>query len=287
MSQEDESHGNDERAIDAGLWLPLSGLEAGFGAYRPKRDDDLLGRKFDIVQDDGVRMVFEINRKGRMCWSSSEESRALGSGAAEACTLADGLHVVMCHDEDHPDRAVVLIVDERMNATLFVTTYAGGDDVPGREPGTTSVTQTFRTGSVEGAPRGTTAFSRSTDLVGRRAIWSYSPGHVYEHTYLNPHWYTWQCLVGPEKAQADTDLCTVIRLMDGFFLFAWREKVIPCAAVTVADHRDPRRLRSVGMLFGPRPDSSVHSDATCFTFGGWGRLLSYTPYPADADPAAM
>ena len=100
--------------------------------------------------------------------------------------------------------------------------------------------------------------------------------------YLSPQWYTWQCLAGPERGLADTDEQTTYQLRPGIYVFAWREKVIPCAAVTVADHRDLRDMRSHGVLFGLDETGQV---ATHFTFGAFGRLLSNTTHPSELDPA--
>ncbi|MCR1161185.1 hypothetical protein NEK97_06925 [Paenarthrobacter sp. UW852] len=68
--------------------------------------------------------------------------------------------------------------------------------------------------------------------------------------YLSPTWYTWQCLAGPERGLADTDSNTVFEIRPGIFVFTWREKVIPCGSVTIADHRHPNAIRSHGSLFG-------------------------------------
>ncbi len=110
----------------------------------------------------------------------------------------------------------------------------------------------------------------------------YSAEHAYEHVYLSPLWYTWQCLAGPERGQADTDENTVYTIRPGIHVFAWREKVIPCAAVTIADHRDAKALRSHGVLFGLDETGAV---PTHFTFGAHGRLLSNTVHPQPYDPA--
>ena len=53
-------------------------------------------------------------------------------------------------------------------------------------------------------------------------------------------------------------------------------------AVTIADHRDVRNLRSHGMLYGL---DATGEAALQFTFGAYGRLLSSTVHPEQFDPA--
>lgn len=110
----------------------------------------------------------------------------------------------------------------------------------------------------------------------------YSSAHAYEHVYLSPHWYSWQCLAGPEQGLADTDENTAWRVRAGIYVFTWREKVIPCGSVTIADHRDQKALRSHGVLFG---QDESGSGVTHFSFGAHGRLLSNTAHPVEYDPS--
>ncbi|MHA6804546.1 MoaF C-terminal domain-containing protein [Salinifilum ghardaiensis] len=91
-----------------------------------------------------------------------------------------------------------------------------------------------------------------------------------------------ECLAGPEKGLADTDEHTSYEIRPGIDLFAWREKVVPCASVTVADHHHPHRMRSHGALFGLDETGTLPVQ---FTFGAYGRLLSNTVHPHDVDPA--
>ena len=85
------------------------------------------------------------------------------------------------------------------------------------------------------------------ELVGKRVQYVYSRTEAYEHIYLNENLYTWQCLRGSEKGLADTDRCHYRKIGDEFYLFVWREKVIPTLGVVLVDWR---LKRSNGKLFG-------------------------------------
>ncbi|MGH8960821.1 MAG: MoaF C-terminal domain-containing protein [Jatrophihabitantaceae bacterium] len=258
---------------DTSTWLPLDGLAAGFDANKAVPSTDLVGRRI-TVSATGEPVTEYMFAADEVVWTRSGSRRA---ERYEAFAVDRGLYFVQLHPAPDADAATSLVLDLDAGRALSVVTSIGAA-VPGR----TRVRQSFRAGVIEGIQHSGHAIVATTELSGRRALWIYSDEHAYEHVYLSPQWYTWQCLAGPEKGLADTDENTVYVLRPGIYLFAWREKVVPCAAVTVADHRDLRRMRSHGALFGldgsgRRP---VH-----FTFGAFGRLLSTTAHPADLDPA--
>ncbi|ONI76042.1 molybdenum cofactor biosynthesis protein MoaF [Actinosynnema sp. ALI-1.44] len=256
---------------DTSTWLPLEGLAPGFDAYKAPAVDDLDGRTFTIDDDGDTGAPARTAR-----FSGSDVEWDGATAACETFLADDDLYYVQFHAAADPREAVSLFLDVRDGRTLVVTTRIN-------DSGTPRVTQEFRPGTISGAAVRGAAIAPSTTLIGRRAMWVYSEDHAYEHVYLSPHWYTWQCLAGPERGLADTDENSVYQVRPGIYVFTWREKVIPCAAVTIADHRDARALRSHGALFG-LDESGEHP--THFTFGAHGRLLSTTVHPDALDPAS-
>ena len=251
---------------DTSTWLPLDGLAPGFDANKAAPSTALVDQVVTIGDDLGNATIYRFT------------TDTVNSVADyEAFDAADGLVYAQFHDADRPTEAVSLFLDLHSGRTLSVLSTIG-DPTPGR----TRVRQAFVPGRIEGMTVSGPAPAPTTALIGRRVMWVYSTEHAYEHVYLSPQWYTWQCLAGPERGLADTDEQTTYQLRPGIYVFAWREKVIPCAAVTVADHRDLRDMRSHGVLFGLDETGQV---ATHFTFGAFGRLLSNTTHPSELDPA--
>lgn len=252
---------------DTSTWLPLDGLEAGFDANRAPHSEALAGGTYTVLLEDGTRISHEFGQR-TVHWKHSGKGES-GEDPYEAFEVDTGLYYVQFQHTHDAKQAVSLVLDLTGGHALAVLSTIG--DTAQRP---TVVTQRFDVGTIEGIEPSGTAPAPSTDLLGRRMLWKYSPAHSYEHIYLTERWYTFHCLSGPEAGLADTDACTYYRLRPGIYLFAWREKVVPCAAVTVADHRD---LRSHGALFGLHEDltQTVH-----FTFGAYGRLLSNTVYPS-------
>ncbi|WP_223694992.1 molybdenum cofactor biosynthesis F family protein [Leifsonia poae] len=266
---------------DTSTWLPLDGLAPGFDANKAPHSSDLTGRTVTLVDERGTRIAHTF-AESRVEWSYQPGATdplpaSAGADDYEAFLVDTGLYFVQFHHESNPVEAVTVVLDLTAGRALSVV-QAIGDLLPG----TTAVRQLFVPSRIEGIETTGVEPARTRALIGRRVMWVYSPVHAYEHIYLSPQWYTWQCLAGPEKGLADTDENSVWEIRPGIYLFAWREKVIPCASVTIADHRNVRSIRSHGALFGLDETGTV---PTHFTFGAYGRLISTTVHPDPYDPA--
>lgn len=266
---------------DTSTWLPLDGLAPGFDGRKAELSNALSGRTFTVIDDHGARTRHSFDQ-GTVTRSSAP---AGGDGSVteeetdecEVIEVADELFYVQFHPRSQRLEAVTLILDLASGHTLSVISTLGQ-----AEPGRTAVQMSFTPGWIDGVEVRGSAPAPTQELIGRRVVWVYSDEHVYEHVYLSPHWYTWQCLAGPEQGLADTDANTVWQVRPGIYVFTWREKVIPCGSVTIADHRDQKAIRSHGVLFGWDESGTT---PTHFTFGARGRLLSNTVHPAEFDPA--
>lgn len=258
---------------DTRTWLPLDGLAPGFDAAKAELTDDLAGRTFTTVDEHGARTAYRFDADA-VVWESGAES---GRDDVEVIEVDEALYYAQYTPAAHPDTAVTLILDLRSGYALTVVSALGS-----AAPGRTAVQMSFTPARIAELEVHGEAPAPTDELIGRRVLWVYSTVHAYEHVYLSPHWYSWHCLAGPEQGLADTDENTVWRVRPGIYVFTWREKVIPCGSVTIADHRDQKALRAHGVLFGA--DES-NSGATHFTFGAHGRLLSNTVHPLEYDPA--
>lgn len=266
---------------DTSTWLPLDGLAPGFDANKAPASSELAGRTVTLRNDGGATVSHEFGAT-RVDWAytaveGDPHGDAEGADTYEAFQVDDDLYFVQFHVQSRPEDAVSLVIDLRSGRSLTI-----GSTIADPEPGRTRVRHTFETGSIDGITPSGAAAHPSTSLVGRRVFWEYSEEHAYEHVYLSPQWYSWQCLAGPERGLADTDENSVWEVRPGIFVFAWREKVIPCASVTIADHRDVSRIRSHGVLFGLDETGEV---PTHFTFGAYGRLISVSVHPDGFDPS--
>lgn len=266
---------------DTSTWLPLDGLAPGFDANKADGSSSLVGREIVWADARGTRVLHRFSA-GFVDWTyepgdGDPRPPASGRDEYEAFDVAEGLVYTQFHHSTHaPNEAVSLVLDMENGRSLAIVSVIG-DALQGR----TRVQHAFITGWIEGIEVKGEEHAPTTALLGRRVLWTYSDEHSYEHVYLGTHWYTWHCLAGPEMGLADTDECTTYQIRPGIYIFAWREKVIPCASVTIADHRDITALRSYGVLFGLDETGQV---PTHFTFGAVGQLLSQTIHPDALSP---
>jgi hypothetical protein len=258
--------------------LPLEDLAAGFDANRAPHSLALSGREITTVDVGGSRCHYSF--ADTTVRRRAEDDQSATAGTVEeyiAFEVDADLYFVQVHPRSAPTDAISLVLDLANGRAVHVVSSLGGS-----RPGRPAVRHVFTSATLDGATvRGAEA-GPTTELIGRRALWVYSSVHAYEHIYLSPRWYTWQCLAGPARGQADTDEQTTWQVRPGIYLFAWRGKVIPGGAVMIADHRDINHMRSHGALFGydEAGTTPVH-----LTFGAYGRLLSTTVHPAQYDPA--
>jgi hypothetical protein len=100
---------------------------------------------------------------------------------------------------------------------------------------------------VAGTPALGAPAAPTRDLIGWRALYRYSPNHLYEHIYLSSERYAWQCLVGEQRGHGDVDLASTWSLGDGLYVFTFREFLIPVAATWLYDLT---AMRTTGVFFG-------------------------------------
>jgi hypothetical protein len=259
---------------DTRTWPPLDRLAPGFDGNKAVRSTTVAGREIVFTNAQGSRVSHRFDSTA-VEWSydpgpGDPHPVASGRSDYDAFDVAGGLLYSQFHHRvDVPNTAVSLVLDLEQGHSLAIVSTIG-DPTEGR----TRVQHNFLPGRIEGLEKRGPEPAPTTALLGRRVLWTYSDEHRYEHVYLGAHSYTWHCLAGPAAGLADTDECTTYQIRPGIYVFASREKVIPCASVTIADHRDIASPRSYGAVFGL---DEAGEKPTHFTFGAVGELLSYTP----------
>lgn len=243
---------------DALKFIQVGELVKGISADAPPPDETLAGRTLALHGEDGglTRLTFAAG--GGLTWEVSEGPGAGGRGE-EACRITrprEGVFVVDYVSSSRRATSVTIVLDVvQAAATTVIGTLptpeqaARGAFALATEGAELTSVAVAIVGSAIDRPfvAGEHPHVPTTELVGKRVQYVYSPTETYEHIYLNENLYTWQCLEGSEKGLADTDRCHYLRIGDELYLFVWREKVIPTLGVVLVDWSG---MRSAGKLFG-------------------------------------
>lgn len=251
-------------------WPDVATMVEGFGEPSLPVSAALEGEPLEVRYDDGSMIRYEFEQ-GRVAWAitGGAASEASGSAAYRAVEVRPGIVFVDFVTGDGVKAAdVSMVVDRR---TGQVTTAASSFvDRAGAVRMRTAVLNGRVGPAGDVVPR-----ERSSELVGKRIYYRYSPTEHYEHVYLNAGTFVWHCVRGGEAGLADADPIRVWALAEGIVILHWSETVMPVESLVVIDLVAGR---SIGRMFcwdGPTL-APVH-----IPFDSEFTVLSETEYPLD------
>jgi len=247
-------------------WKGMDDFARGIDGNRLPATAALAGTR-QVIETDGGRVELEFVSADRVRWT--EDGRS-GDDWYEAVEKRPGVFFVTRTYAETPLRASVLVIDAGRGRSLTIESHIAPRPTPGRP----RVSQIFRPGVLAGTtPRGKPA-EPTRDLIGWRALYRYSPNHLYEHVYLSSERYAWQCLVGEQRGHGDVDLATTWSLGDGLYVFTFREFLIPVAATWLYDLD---AMRTTGVFFG----LGASGAAQCAPGGALITELGRVAYPGE------
>ncbi|MGH8960815.1 MAG: molybdenum cofactor biosynthesis F family protein [Jatrophihabitantaceae bacterium] len=246
-------------------WKGMDDFAAGIDGNRLPSTNSLAGRTLRIRPDTGDELELAFGSGDQVDWRQGGRS---GSDWYENIEMRPGLHYLSVTHQDDPRAAEVIIADESTGRTLTVAGRIADQPTPGRP----RVSQTFTTGVLAGATVRGPVPGPSRDLVGWRALYRYSPNHLYEHVYLSSERYCWQCIVGEQCGHGDVDLASTWSLGENLYVFTFREFLIPVAATWLYDLD---AMRTTGTFLGLGADGT----ARCAPGGAFITELGRVSYP--------
>lgn len=167
---------------------------------------------------------------------------------------------------------LILNIETRRALSIYSIVRDASDAV-----GEPQVAQIFRPGVIDGGTVSGPVPHQSRDLIGLRAHFTYSPNHVYEHTYLSSGRYAWQCLVGVQRGHGDVDLATTYKFDENLYIFTFREFKIAVASTFFYNFND---MRSTGKFLGITGDGRIQNSPA----GAFIRKASMTYYLSGQEP---
>jgi hypothetical protein len=243
----------------------------GPGGHTPPATDDLAGSTHVLYFESGASVEYRFLSGSRLAREAARGDRR--EHDYFALKARDGIYFVDLAVGDTPPMTVSVILDLRQAIATSLT--AGlpqspdiGESLLGRiarGDELTPVSAIFTSAAVDAPFTPTTPRHLPTsELVGRRVEYTYSPTERYEHIYLNSDFFTWHCLQGSDRGLADTDRCHYLKLGKELYFFVWREKIVPTVGAVVVDFH---AMRTMGKIFG-HAQGAGHAPAGSAPAGG-------------------
>lgn len=248
-------------------WPPVSAMLEGFGDQTLPASAALAGTTLTLPAD-GHTVEYAFQNETSLIWTETRgETKSSGEATYKAIEARPGIFIIdFVRGEGFGAENITIILDRNTGAT---TTGASRFlDADGRTRSTTDFSQANINGSDA-------KHERSSGLVGKRIFYRYSDVETYEHIYLNPGTFTWNCIRGGEAGLADTDRCMTWEVAEDLFIFFWTEKVMCVEAVLLVDLREQR---SIGRMFGWDDPAN---EPVILPFNSRLSVLNTTVYPAD------
>ncbi|GAA3853217.1 molybdenum cofactor biosynthesis F family protein [Saccharothrix violaceirubra] len=224
-------------------WKTVDDFAKGIDGNRLPRSSALVGTRWVLRHDDGVTTELSFVDESTVNWSVGDAS---GTDRYDAVEGVPGTFFVERTTDANERVAEVHVVHVANRRVLTVESTIAAEKVDG----VPQVSQRFRPGVLDlgdGVEASGEAPAETRELIGFRALYRYSPNHLYEHVYLSSTRYAWQCLVGEQFGHGDVDLATAYKIADNQYVFTFREFRIPVATTWLYDMD---ALRTTGAFFG-------------------------------------
>ncbi|MGO7673554.1 MoaF C-terminal domain-containing protein [Rhizobium ruizarguesonis] len=251
-------------------WKTYDQFAYGIDANRLPATNALSGSSHKIAFDDGRKLELTFH-DNNVQWSDGDDSATV---KVEVIEVAPDTFFVEVIFAGRPKEAETLILNVSSRRVLSIYSIVREKEQSVGEP---QVAQIFRPGILEGGTANGPVPAESRDLIGLRAHFTYSPNHVYEHTYLSSQRYAWQCLVGVQRGHGDVDLTTTYKFDEDQYIFTFREFKIAVASTFFYNFKE---MRSTGKFLGITGDGHIQNSPA----GAFIRKASMTYYLPGQEP---
>jgi len=254
-------------------WKNYEDFASGIATNRLPCTDALAGKSLKITLKNGRKLDFTCNDKHSLTW---REAGAASSEWYEAIQVAPDVCFLDITFTARPKEAQTLIVNQTTRRVLSIRSIVREEGTYAGEP---RVAQEFLPGVLEAGPVSPASQepAPTRDLIGLRAFYTYSPEHMYEHTYLSAERYCWQCLIGVQRGHGDVDMASTYKFDEAQYVFTFREFIIPVASVFFFNFMD---MRSTGKFLGVTAAGAIANNPA----GSFIEKASMTFYKKNAEP---
>ena len=253
-------------------WKNYDDFASGIATNRLPTTSVFTAKNFAVTFEDGRKLNLHFKAANTLAWTENAKN---GEGNCEVINVATDTYFIDITFSNLPTEAETIVLNTNTGRVLSIRSIVRE---VGSHPGEPRVAQIFRAGSIDGiAVSDSFTPSPTRDLIGLRAHYTYSPNHVYEHTYLSSGRYAWQCLVGVQRGHGDVDLTTTYKFAEDQYIFTFREFIIPVASTFFYNFAE---MRSTGKFLGVTGAGAVENNPA----GAFIRKVSMSYYLPGQEP---
>ena len=253
-------------------WKNYDDFASGIATNRLPATNAIAGKNFALTFEDGRKLQLNFRTASALMWT---EGTNKGDDRCEVINVAPDTYFVDITFSNLLTEAESIVLNVKTGRVLSIRSIVRE---AGANPGEPRVAQIFRAGTIDGIDTaGSFTPCPTRDLIGLRAHYTYSPNHVYEHTYISTQRYAWQCLVGVQRGHGDVDLTTTYKFADDQYIFTFREFIIPVASTFFYNFAD---MRSTGKFLGVTGAGAVENSPA----GAFIRKVSMSYYLPGQEP---
>lgn len=251
-------------------WKTYDQFAYGIDTNRLPLTEALARSNHTVAFEDGRSLSLSFTG-GQVRWS---DGKGEGEDRVQVVEVAPSTYFIEISPASRPRETETLVLDTKSGRALSIYAIVREKEEAGDDP---QVAQIFRVGTLAGVEATGPVPAESRDLIGLRAHCTYSPNHVYEHTYLSSKRYAWQCLVGVQRGHGDVDLTTTYKFAENQYIFTFREFKIPVASTFYYNFDD---MRSTGKFIGITGKGDIQNSPA----GAFIRKVSMTYYLPGEEP---
>jgi len=240
--------------------------------YRLEGTEELAGKEFSF-DFEGEKLTLKFDKE-TVAWETAKDS---GVDKYEAVNTAPDTYIVTYGISKNKIDAQTVVFNVKTFRAISVYNYIKQGEIK-LEP---RFGQVFKGGVLlGGTPTGIAPY-RTKELIGLKALYTYSEEHTYEHYYITASHFCWKCFRGEQYGQVSIEPAEYWKFDEHQFVFGWCEVVIPTSPIWFIDYGYDERysLRETGTFFNCNPDGTIRLEKAGATI----EKLNQTYYPSKYD----
>lgn len=216
-------------------YITLTEMADGFSEYNLPQTKALSGRTITLYLEGDVAIKNHFIDSKTIRWETISGPEKGDKGQSEYIATNPKKDFYYVSFVTETKKYVTIILDEKKGIATLVLGHFPTEKtdnlsmfkrVMAKKPAYASSVEFINASIDKPFTKNTPIHQFSKDLIGKRALYTYSNKDAYEHIYFDNNLFTWHCISGNEKGLADTDYAVFLKLDDNYYMIVWVEKIL-------------------------------------------------------------